>query len=268
MCKNVKQAQFQSFRVFGDTNVCRADYQDDGHYYHNTDTHWGIHPDDDGGVGVIDINPDAVPICQRYERLLEQERENPPAPKEQKPPHIQRLKSRSKNNQVRFSERYEFDYMGNSYFEQGECAARIRELNDLAAIGRTVIGGFKVIFVYNPRNYNEAGAVETLKKIYDRRQGWWIEEDPYFNRETCNFVVKMLKDRKRWNREFSSIPFHRVDAWFDITYGLFWTIDTINPADILLNFNRSVRHMDAVKTAREWLWDTDEKRGVVSEAGQ
>lgn len=32
MCKNAKIAQFQCFRVFGDTNTSRADYNDDGHY--------------------------------------------------------------------------------------------------------------------------------------------------------------------------------------------------------------------------------------------
>lgn len=174
----------------------------------------------------------------------------------QRPPHIQRLKSRSRDNQVRFSERYEFDYMGNSYFETGECAKRIREMTAEGAFatGETAIAGFKVLFAYNPNNYDEAVAIETLRTIYDRGQDWWIEEDPYFDYQTVSCVTKALKDRAQWKAMGIDSPvpaYHAVDAWFDITYGLFWTIDKINIRDILLNFRHSVTEWDARRAARE-----------------
>ena len=249
MCTNVRTARFQCFRLYGHINACRADPMfDDGHYYDSqTGLEWGIHPGDDDGVGLSVIAKDAKPLCKLYEELQEQERLNPPEPKTQRPGLIQRLKSTTRNNKVLFAERYRFDYMGNSNFEAGQCMARIREMADVVGIGRTIIGGFKVVFLYNPRNYNEQGAIETLKQIYDRRQPWWIEEDPYFNSENCSFVVKALRDRKAWNRAGDIALFRHVDAWFDIEHGLFWTVDNINPTDVRLNFELQVRRLDELR---------------------
>ncbi len=255
MCKNIEIARFHCFRVHGDLNASRPDpIDDDGHYYHGpSGLKWAVDPVDDGGCGVAEVAPGAKPLCVQYAELLEQEKLNPPAPKTQRPAHIHRLKSRNRDNQIKLSARFEFDEMGNSYFEVGEAAKRMRELNELAATGECVIGGFKVKFIYNPRNYNETGAIETMRQIYDRGQKWWIEEDPYFNHVTCFNVVKALKDRAKWrdgyvNRTFPA--YRSIDAWFDINYGLIWTIDNCNIEDLRLNLRKSVEEMDRKKAER------------------
>lgn len=266
MCNSHATARFQCQRLYGDINACAPDFNDDGHYYHSvTGLRWEIHPDDDAGVGVTGVAPDAKPLCVLYAELLEREKSDPPAPKTQRPPHIQRLKSRNRDNQVRFMERFEFDYMGNSYFETGEAGKRIRELEELHGFGECVIDGFKINFIYDPRNYNEAGAAETIGQIFNRKQDWWIEEDPYFDTKNVSANVKALKDRKGWaamrvgayhSREPEGLygvprPARAYDAWLDIRFGLFWTIDhKANIADVIKNFKKSVEH-NIAKAAEE-----------------
>lgn len=261
MCKNIETARFQCFRVFGAPDAYEPDYNGDGHFYHGpTGLRWGVHPEDDGGVGVLEIAPNAKPICVLYDELLEKEKLNPPAPKTQRPPHIQRLKSRNRNNQVKFGDRYEIDYMGNSYFERGDLGKRIREMAELHGTGECVIGGYKIKFVYDPRNYNEAGAEETINQIFNGKQDWWIEEDPYFDERSVKANVRELAKRDTWMKMSAGKqhshspqgiygvprPVYAYDAWFDIRFGLFWTIDhKANIADFILNFKKTVEYNNA-----------------------
>lgn len=174
----------------------------------------------------------------------------------QKPPHIQRLKSRTRDCNITFADRYEFDYMGNSYFERGDQARRIRELAANGEIGTTTIGGFRVHYAYNPQNYNPAGIEYLLIQLFEKSQDWWIEEQIYFDRKNCEAITQALKDKLKWKslhvaglleRSDSHWTF-AVDAWLDIRYGLFWTIDAkANPKDFLKNFKHSVAYWDAKK---------------------
>lgn len=180
----------------------------------------------------------------------------------QKPPHIQRLKSRTRDCNITFAERYEFDYMGNSYFERGDQARRIRELAANGEVGTTTIGGFRVHYAYNPQNYNPVGIEYLLIQLFEKCQDWWIEEQIYFERKNCEVVTRLLKDKLKWKKlyvnqivrsdfvEANSIYqwCFAVDAWLDIRYGLFWTIDAkANPKDFLKNFKHSVAYWDAKK---------------------
>lgn len=243
MCKNVIEAMYHCRRIHRHSEVVWVDDPVKGGHYFPSNAREKL-------MGSLTTE---TPLCEAYAFLLEWESRNPPVPKTQRPPHIQRLKSKSRNNQIPFTERFEYDFMGNSYFEQGECAARIKEMADLCEFGKVRIGNHVVLFAFNPNNYNELGAAETIKAIFDRKQNWWIEEDPYFDAVTLGHVAQALKDRKKWTQSFITTTlarsflltgprppcFHSVDAWFDIRYGLFWTIDKVNIRDVQLNFIKS-----------------------------
>ena len=249
MCRNIKNAQFHCYRLFGHTDVGQSMPGEQKHFYNL--------PDDvevvEGDVPYVDNeNRPRKPLCILYGNMLKGEETNPPAPYGQRPAYIQRLKSRSRNPHIEFKDRYEFDLMGCAQFEQGEWAKRAREFDEVAGLGRTQVGEFTVHFVYNPVNYNEQGAIETIQQIYDRKQPWWIEEDPYFNYETCRHATRVLQDRAVWNAQFiTALPHNHIDAWFDIQFGLFWTIDNVNVYDFRENFERTVRGIEVRRRKRD-----------------
>jgi hypothetical protein len=146
------------------------------------------------------------------------------------------MSSRSKNNQVKLSERYYVDYMGASQFETGSMGRSIRAMNGNAEIGEFVIDGIKVYACWNKDHYNAAGVQEVLTGLYNGL--FWVQERIDFTARHYQQQKALEKNRTALRKEYPT------NAWFDIEGGLFWTWEKINIKDIPLNIVKSVAWMD------------------------
>ena len=142
---------------------------------------------------------------------------------------IQRLIARTKDCTVRFGERYQMDYMGSTEFELGLIAARLRELATRSMMGEVMVNGRFILVLFNPVHYDLQGVECVLNKLYHNE--FQLKEPSLFNDDY----------RKRY-KEIS--PNTRIDAWFDIQHGLFWTWQRINIKDVQRNIRISVEYMD------------------------
>lgn len=149
---------------------------------------------------------------------------------------VQRMSSKSRNNQVRLGERYDNDYMGATEFEAGLMGQAVRAMHGQTDIGEFMIDGRRIYAAWNSSNFNAAGVEFVLTELYmDRIR---THEPTYFNGQR---FVKQLTDSKLPKKNRVGSYF---DAWFDIENGLFWTWEKINIKDIPLNIAKSVAYMD------------------------
>lgn len=149
-----------------------------------------------------------------------------------KQPHwIQRLSSRSRDNQIRFTERYHADGMGNSYFEQGYMADALRQMDGIVQTAVFQVEGNDIYAAWNPNHYDAEGAEYVISKLWNERflSGWWVEECTYFRQERLSEQRAFEKQRLKQKKLYA------INAWFDIEHGLFWTWEKINLKDIALN---------------------------------
>ena len=161
----------------------------------------------------------------------------------QKPRLVQRLRMLSNDNQVKFGDRFAFDYMGASEFEQGLLGQCIRRMNSSCQVGQIMISGRDGLAAWDPDYYNLEGAEFVINRIWD--DSLRLKERAEFNQLSYD----------RWKREVKEMrenPLARnlsfmTDSWFEIEYGLFWTWKKCNINDIRLNFRKSVAYMDAKK---------------------
>lgn len=249
VCKNLKTAQFHCYRLYGHTDVGQSAPGQQKHYYNLLDHEQAA----EGELPYVDNeNRTRKPLCILYGSLKKREEFVPPDPIAPQPGYIQRLKSRSRNPHVEFSERYEFDRSTIPAEMENELTYRIQEFDEVAGLGQTQVDGFTVHFVFNPVLYNEAGAIKTIQGLYGVTKTWKMADDPYFNRETCQHAKRVLRDRAVWNAQFiTAVPHNHIDAWFEIEHGLFWTIDNVNVWDFRENFERTVRAMELRRRKRE-----------------
>lgn len=167
-----------------------------------------------------------------------------------KPCFVQRMTMTSKNSEVRFSERFEMDYMGNSYFERGDMWRSIRAMNGKCGVGVVMVDGVDVFVAFNTNNYNLAGIQLLLTQMYYGQHR--MEESTYFNREYRLETARIRKTMKNILPILDMPEYtQRTDSWFDIEHGLFWTMEKINIKDIVRNIRFSVAYMDAETAKRQ-----------------
>lgn len=159
-----------------------------------------------------------------------------PSARYQRPYLIQRMSARSKNNQVKLSERYWMDCMGATEFESGFMGRAIRAMNGNCDIGQFEIDGIKIYACWNKDNYDTAGVEMALSQLYFGQIR--TQEFVGFEAKKYHEQKQLEKQRTLLRREYP------INAWFEITHGLFWTWEKINIKDILLNLAKSVAWMN------------------------
>lgn len=155
---------------------------------------------------------------------------------------IQQMTSRSKNNQVRLSERYHFEYMGASEFEGTVLSQTVRSMNGNCELGTFNIDGIQIYACWDNRVYDAVGVELVLQQIYFQQIR--LVEPVKFNARTYQQYKALEKQRQKLRAEY--IP----NAWIDIQNGLFWTWEKINIKDIPLNIAKSVAWMDLTPEQR------------------
>ena len=148
-----------------------------------------------------------------------------------KQPHwIQRLSSRSRDNQIRFTERYHADGMGNSHFEQGYMVNALKQMDGNIQTTVFQVEGNDIYAAWNPDHYDAEGTEYVINKLWNERVGgWWVEECTYFRQQCLSEQRALEKQRLKQKKLYA------INAWFDIEHGLFWTWEKINLKDIALN---------------------------------
>ncbi len=159
-----------------------------------------------------------------------------PQPRYAHPRLIQRLSARSKNNQVRLTERYSTDYMGASEFEGSAFAQTLREMQGKIDTAVIEIDGRPIYAAWNRNHYDLAGVTLVLNNLYYGK--FRTPEPTYFDWDRWQKYMAMSKQQTKLRAEYMT------DAWFDIQNGLFWTWQKINLKDIALNIDKSVEWMN------------------------
>lgn len=162
-------------------------------------------------------------------------------------PLIQTLRMQNKDNQIKFSDRFQFDCMGAHEFERGLARERIIEMNESSVLGAVTVDGCEVLICYSPKHFASHREVELyLNDIY--HGAIRTHEPSYFNQEYRRETARLRKEHKADNNPLKQRP-DRVDCWFDIERGLFWTFEKINIKDLRLNLRKSVQYIDDQKAA-------------------
>lgn len=163
-------------------------------------------------------------------------------PKHPRPYLIQRLSSRSKNNQVKFSDRYYFDYMGATEFERGTLPKTIRVMHGQHEYGEFEVDGIRLYAAWNPENYNAAGVRLVLDGLL---------REQIRTKEYTGFTARKYQEQKALDKNRIQLrQQYPINAWFEIEGGLFWTWEKINLKDLALNFAKSVEWMDQLHATR------------------
>lgn len=154
--------------------------------------------------------------------------------------NVQNLRSRNSNEEVRFSERYEIEYMGSTEFECGYLSQRLRDLAEFGRVAQIMVDGVLMLTLYDKRHFNMEGAEYAVARVYDGtcRTQDFTGFDQRSRREA---------DLKRRQRDgFSRLKGKELerDAWMDIDHGIFWTWRRINIRGVLRNIRKSVEYMD------------------------
>lgn len=158
---------------------------------------------------------------------------------------IQRLQMVSKDNQVRFGERFLGDYMGGSEFERGYMAARLRELHEDIRLAVVKVADRTVYVAYHPKHFaNDEEVRLYIEDLYYQRIS--VKEHTDFKAEYVDETLALQREYKKSENKLKRKP-ARTNAWFDIERGVFWTLEKINLKDIPLNIRKSVEYMDAIK---------------------
>lgn len=149
-----------------------------------------------------------------------------------KPRLIQRMSMESKNADIKFGDRFNNDYMGANEFERGMMRERLVELSKYNAIGQVLVHGIPTFVLFHPDRYDLAGVEYMLNRLYEGAYALDLREPIYFSAE----------HRKQWkDMKVSGATY--TNAWFDIEHGLFWTMETINIADVRKNIRQSADYI-------------------------
>ena len=154
--------------------------------------------------------------------------------------NVQNLRSRSSNEEVRFSERYEIEYMGSTEFECGYLSQRLRDLAEFGTPGEIMVDGVFMLVLFDSRHFNKQGAEYAIGRVYD---GTCRTQDfTGFDQRNRREASSKRKQRDGFAR-LKGKDLER-NAWIDIDHGLFWTWQRINIRGVLRNIRKSVEYMD------------------------
>lgn len=171
---------------------------------------------------------------------------------------IQRLKSKNKDPKIKMSERFEFDYMGNSYFEGGSVARAIRHLHTEGETHEFKIDKTKVQCIYSTFCWTPESLEKHLNELASGKYRHWVEETPYFHRDgiaeqaRCSkrpdwkdiSIGRALMSRDKELSLPSAATPRAYDAWLELHAPVFWTVRPINLKDLRQNMRISVDEMD------------------------
>lgn len=153
--------------------------------------------------------------------------------------NIQRLNwNGSRDNQVRFGDRFSCQYMGSTEFEVGAMGQRLRELDKASEIHEFKLDKLTVRVLFNPVYFDKLGVERVITKVY---------RDEYRLQERSEFTPRDFERRAQHRKDWGDY----TQAWFEIDYGIFWTCEKMGMRDVQLNIRRSVAFMDLAREERE-----------------
>jgi hypothetical protein len=168
-----------------------------------------------------------------------------------KPRLIQRLSSRSRNAQVKFSERYHFDVL------EGDHGRRV--IDALGKMHKNLetteisLHGIPIYLAWNVDNYDREGAALVLDQLWNRGLlEERLEQPTYFCYSRYQEQQGLEKQRRQLKQQYA------INAWLDVEHGLFWTWEKIRIEDIAINIAKSMI----------WLEKTPEERRAENFAGR
>lgn len=148
------------------------------------------------------------------------------------PTHIWRMSTRSKNEQVKITERFLFEFMEGPLFTGDHRDKVLATMHTTLETGVVTVDGRPIYVAYNRLQYDLAGVEDMLNRLYLNQFG----TSAFTRFDWANWSQWLTLEKQNTKRRQA----YMTDAWLDLDYGLFWTWEKINVKDIIKNIQKSI----------------------------